>query len=231
MEALSFEESIPLISALYDGVMTAGIQESLDVFGEAGSRPENRCAGSIAQNLLAGNDFQTSFLHADPLLPDPLSGIIIAGYLNSVLDHALEDISDALASPEHHACIYERLLSLEEKYNRCSASEICQVCFERELRDLLSQARALSARIAQLEQIGESFLNQYFIATELAKFVRPSHSLVYRTFQSKFEAVCEGDGILRVEHQAYHVEKTDLATYSIWLDNEEVLQVVFKGIQ
>ncbi len=231
METLSFEESIPLISALYDGVMTAGIQESLDVFGEAGSRPENRCAGSIAQNLLAGNDFQTSFLNADPLLPDPLNGIIISGYLNSVLDHALEDISDALAAPKQDAVINDRLLSLADKYNQCSTSEICQGCFERELRGLLSQARALSARIVELEQNGESFLNQYFIAAEMAEFVRPSHSLVYRTFQSKFEAACEGDGILRAEHQAYHVTKTDLASYSIWLDNEEVLQVVFKGIQ
>jgi hypothetical protein len=230
MKNLSFEECIPLIQALRSGVMTTGLQQSLEAFGEADSQQENLCARSISRNFIRGNDFQTSFRNANPKLPYPLTEIIIAGYLRSVLDHTLEDISTTLVDSQIHSSAGERLVTLVEKYNQYPTSLICNVCFERDFRKLLVRAETEGAFEVMLEQEGESFLHQKFSSSKLIHVIEPSHSLVYKTLLQKLESACQSDGRLNTEYESYQIKKSNLASYSISIDNKEVLRVVFAGI-
>ena len=229
MKALSYKESIPLIHALRNGAITTGLLNALEIFGEADSKPQNLCARSIFQNLSDGVDYQTSFLDADPVLPDPQNRIIVAGYQNSVIDYALDEVYNVLVDSNGHDNIFGKLLLLAEKYERKSSSIICQGCFEREFSKLLSRAKTEKANIVELEQIGESFLCQYYKSTKIIQIKEPTHSLVYKTLLQKLVSACDNNGILRTENLAYQIKQTKLASFMISLDNKDILKICFKG--
>ena len=229
MKTLSYKESIPLIHALKNGVITTGIQQALEAFGKADSNSENLCARSINKNIFEGNDLQTSFQNANPQLPDTLTRIIIASYLNSVMDFALEDIYRALANTRQLQNIDDKLISIAEKYERMSTSIICQGCFEREFLKLISRAKTENARTIELEQIGESFLYKHFISTEVIQIKEATHSLVYKTLWQNLDSACKGDGALDTESRTYHIEKGRLASFLVTENNNDVIRIVFKG--
>lgn len=229
MNTISYDESIPLILALKNGVVTIGILNALEKFSDTDSKPQNICARSILQNLVRGNDYQTSFRDANPSLPERLNRVIIAGYQNSVIDYSLEDIYNVLIDSDGLANLDEKLSSIAEKYERKSSSIICQGCFERELSKLLSRAKNEKANVVELEQIGESFLCQYYRSDKIIQIKEPTHSLVYKTLLHKFDSACNNDGVLKMENQTYQIKKSKLASFMINIDSKEVLQIVFKG--
>lgn len=229
MKALSYKESIPLIHALKNGVITIGLQKALETFGEAGSNSENLCARSIYKSIFNGNDLQTSFQNANPRLPDTLTRIIIASYLNSVMDYALEDIYHILADTRQVQNVDEELISLAEKYEQMSTSKICKGCFEREFLKLISRAKTENATVVELEQVGESFLYKYFISTEVIQVKEPTHSLVYKSILQNLDSACKSDGVLKTESRTYQIEKGKLASFLVTENNIDVIRIVFKG--
>ncbi len=229
MIELTYMESIPLIHVLKTGVITTGLQKALETFGAAGCKSENLCARSIYNSILKGNDLQTSFKNATPRLPDILTTIIIASYLNSVMDYALEDIYHALADTHQLQSVDEELISIAEKYERMRTSKICQGCFEREFLKLISRAKNENASTIELEQVGESFLYKYFISTEVIQVKERTHSLVYKTIWQNLDSACKADGVLETEFQTYQIEKGKLASFLVTENNNDVLRIVFKG--
>ena len=166
MKILSLHECLSLIQQMHKGVLTNGFQESLKAFGHADSKIQNRCAQSIIANLSDGNDFQTSISNANPQIPSILTKIITAGYVNSRLDYALGDIEEALVKTQDLTILEEDLMVIAEKFNKCSTSEICGGCLEREMKQLISQAHEKKAMAVELKQQGESFLEQKFIGIQ-----------------------------------------------------------------
>ena len=218
-----------MILALKNGVVTIGILNALEAFSDADSKPQNLCARSIVQNLREGNDYQTSFRVANPALPELLNRVIVAGYLNSVIDYSLEDIYNVLIDSHGLDKVDEKLVSLAEKYERMSTSIICQGCFEREFLKLISRAKTENARTIELEQIGESFLYKHFISTEVIQIKEATHSLVYKSIWQNLDSACKGDGVLETESRTYQIEKGKLASFLVTENNNDVLRIVFKG--
>ena len=229
MKALSYKESIHLIHALKYGVITTGLLKALETFGEAGSNSENLCAKSIYKSIFEGNDLQTSFQNANPRLPDTLTKIIIASYLNSVMDYALEDTYHILADTRQLKYIDEELISLAEKYEQMSPSIICKGCFEREFLKLISKAKTENATVVELEQVGESFLYKYFVSTEVIQVKQLTHSLVYKSIWQNLDSACKSDGVLKTKSRTYKIEKGKLASFLVTENNNDVLRIVFKG--
>lgn len=229
MKALSYKESIPLIHALKNGVITTGLQKALETFGEAGSNSENLCARSIYKSIFEGNDLQTSFQNANPRLPDTLTKIIISSYLNSVMDYALEDTYHALADTRQLHNVEKELVLIAEKYEQMSTLTICKGCFEREFLKLISKAKAENATVVELEQVGESFLYKYFLSTEVIQVKQLTHSLVYKSIWQNLDSACKSDGILKTESRTYIIEKGKLASFLVTENNNDVLRIVFKG--
>lgn len=231
MEKLSIRECLPLIQAIHNGVLTVGLWESLNMFGQADSQPQNKCARSIFCHYSAGSDFQASILKATPKLPNSVIQILIASYCNSVLDYALADIEKTISETEDdHASQEEGLADLLKKYAQCSISEICLGCFEREMELLLSQAQAEKATVVELKQTGDSFLELSFKGETSCHVKRPTHSLVYSTMEKKLSTAGKNNSVIQIGETEYQIKKLNLAAYSIFADNIEVIKVVFTGI-
>lgn len=229
MKVLSYKESIPLIHALKNGVITTGLLKALEKFGEAGSNSEHLCARSIYKSIFEGNDLQTSFQNAYPRLPDTLTKIIIASYLNSVMDYALENTYHILADTRQLQNVDEELISLSEKYEQMSSSIICGGCFEREFSNLISKAKTENATVVELEQVGESFLYKYFVSSEVTQVKQLTHSLIYKSIWQNLDSACKSDGILKTEFRNYKIEKGKLASFLVTDSNNDVFRIVFKG--
>jgi hypothetical protein len=230
MENLTFQECLPLVQAMRNGVLTIGLWESLDAYGQADSQKPNRASESIFHKYTDGADFQESILKSTPELPQSISQILIAGYRKSILDYALEDIEKALSEIDDPVILEEKLTGLLDKYEQCRISGICSGCLEREFQLLLTQAQKQNATTVELIQNGDSFLEQNFIGRTSNCIKRPTHSLVYRTLQHKFEDLSDRDGSLQIGELEYEIKKKSLAGYSILKDNQEVLHVMFLGI-
>jgi len=230
MENLTFQDSLPLIQAMRNGVLNVGLWESLEAYGQADSQKANRASESILGMYTAGADFQESISKSKPSLPQSISRILVAGYRNSMLDFALEDIEITLSETDDPVVLNEKLTGLIEKYEKCRVSGICSGCLEREFHLLLNQAQKQNATTVELTQNGESFLDQTFIGRSTINLKRPTHSLVYRTLQNKLEDLSYRDESLKIGDIEYEIKKKSLAGYSIIKDNQEVLHVKFMGI-
>jgi hypothetical protein len=228
MKTLSYKETVPLVRALMQGAVTTGIMEALKAFEKADSKPPNLCAGSILLNLNEGCDYQTSFREASPALPPAICEIIVSGFINSVLDHALDDIALALGDGKYSEEKADKLASLASKYGEVSTKYICKGCLEREFKNILSRAVALNAKTVELEQLGDSFLEMSFKAEEPLLVRYPTHSLIYTTLLNELERSSSADGMLRLGESEYGVERTDINSYAIFRDSYRIL-VVFKG--
>ena len=229
MKALSYKESIPLVHALKTGVITTGLVKALETFGEAGSNSEHLCARSIYKSIFEGNDLQTSFQNAYPRLPDTLTKIIIASYLNSVMDYAFEDTYNILADTRLLRNVDEELISLAEKYEQMRPAIICNGCFEREFLQLISKAKTENATVVELEQVGESFLYKYFLSSEVIQVKQLTHSLVYKSIWQNLDSACKNNGVLKTEFRDYKIEKGKLASFLVTDNNSDVLRIVFRG--
>lgn len=230
MKTLSFKQSTPLMLALKIGIVTIGIQKALQEFGEADSKPENLCAKSIFDKLSSDLDYQRSFYEAEPALPKVLTKIISAGYKNSVLDYALDDIYNVLFYSE---TITESLIELSKKYEQFSSKEICGVCFQREFLELLNRAKAEKAYTVTLEQIGDSFLNMYFKSSKTVLIKKATHSLVYKTLFQQLESSCNCNynSTIKAGKLLYKVKQNTLVSFSLSLEDKAVLKIVFKGMK
>ena len=230
MANLLIHECLPLIQAMQKGVLTVGLWDSLKAYGQADSQKPNRASQSIYCNYYGGADFQESILKATPELPQSISSILIASYQNSFLDYALEDIEKAICETTDPEIQKECLARLLVKYEQCTTSEICSGCLDREFSLLLSQAEAQKASTVELTQIGDSFLEVNFIGETSISFKRPTHSLVYSTMLQKLSESNNNDGVMRIGEKQYQIKKCNLASFTISINNKEVLQVVFRGI-
>ena len=229
MENLTFQESLPLIQAMRNGVLNVGLWESLEAYGQADSQKPNRASESIFGMYTAGADFQESISKSKPSLPQSISRILVAGYRNSMLDFALEDIEKTISETDDPVVLNEKLTGLIEKYENCRVSGICSGCLEREFYLLLNQAQKHNATIVELTQNGDSFLEQNFIGRSSIHLTRPTHSLVYRTLHHTLEDLSDRDESLQIGDIEYEIKKKSLAGYSIFKDNQEVLYVMFLG--
>ncbi|PIE53456.1 hypothetical protein CSA37_01410 [Candidatus Fermentibacteria bacterium] len=230
MENLTFQDSLPLIKAMRNGVLNEGLWESLKAYGQADSQKPNKASESIFCIYTAGADFQESISKCKPSLPQSISQILIAGYRNSMLDFALEDIEKTISETDDSVVLNEKLTGLIEKYEKCIVSGICSGCLEREFHLLLAQAQKLNATTVELTQNGDSFLEQNFIGSSSIHLKRPTHSLVYRTLQHKLEDLSYRDEILKIGDIEYEIKKKSLAAYLIFKGNQEVLHVKFLGV-
>ena len=154
MANLLIQECLPLIQAMHKGVLSVGLWESLEAFGQADSKPQNRCAQSIFCNYYGGSDFQKAILNATPKLPFSFIQILIAGYRNSMLDYSLADIEKAIYKTRDQSILEEDLGYILEKYEKCKTTEICPGCLGREIELLIAQAQAEKATTVELAHAG-----------------------------------------------------------------------------
>ncbi|GEM_PF-2792591 len=229
MKELSYRESTALIHVLRTGVVSTGLINALETLGAAGSDSENQCALSICKSISEGNDLQTSFQNANPPLPGILTRLIIAGYRNSVLDYALKDAHGVLADAHQSHNVDEELCLLAERYEQMSASMICGGCLEREFLKLITEAKNANASVVELEQVGESFLCKRFVSAEVVLVKQMTHSLVYKSILDSLDSACRGNGVLKTESRIYKIEKGKSASYFVIENNNNPLQIVFKG--
>lgn len=229
MKELSFQDCIPLIEALQNGVRTIGILKAVNEFGYLDSKEAvNLCAKSISKNMLDGMDIQTSIRNAIPQLPNILIRILESSTLNSTLDYALDDVLLALRDHQPTQEIINNLILLAQKYEGMSASQICTGCFEQDFNKLLARAKTENASEVILEQDGESFLHQKFISAKLIHIIEPTHSLVYKTFWEKLHSACKDDGHLAISERVFRVTQKNLTSFLLTANNEDILKIVFK---
>ena len=230
MNELSYQDCVPLIKALQEGVRTTGILKAINEFGVSDSNPVNLSARSIGESMVNGKDLQASFRDSFPRFPDIIIRILISSALNGVLDYALDDALLVLKDQRPIQDVFENLHLLAQKYESVSNTQICDECFERSFGKLLARAATENAYEVILEQDGESFFHQKFLSTKLIHMIEPTHSLVYRTFLEKLNSACENGGHFETSNQIFKVTQENPSSFSLTANSEDVLKIVFKTV-
>lgn len=228
LPALSPDQARPLLAALAAGVIGPGPLPALLSFESAG--PAAQTAATLAQALSDGLDFATALERCQPALPEALSEILALGAQQGRLDEYLTDILTELDSANTPVQALLRLDQLQQRLlARPDSPLICVGCLERELAKIIRRAQTEQASSVILEQEGERYFHQKYIAAKLVRISEASHSKTFHTLATEMARWAQRPDSLTLEGQAYAVSLTSPNCYVLTGPNHFSLSLEFRA--
>jgi hypothetical protein len=189
----SLRDAQAIVEMLLAAVLSeAGLTDSLGRFRREEDGAAGRFAQSLFEGLTHGESFEGAIRQARPSLPGVLQELLILGCEHGNLDYILGEIVEgwrAVSPGQDWAARLDELLLRWR--SRTANLTICTGCLEREIGRIPQRAKVEGAREVILEQEGEAFFHQWYVAAKPVHVIEPSHSMTYRTI---LQALSDADG-------------------------------------
>lgn len=212
---LAPDSCIALLRALADGVVGIGPLKALQSFAATGAHADQRCAGAIAAQLEAGQDFAMALSLCQPQLPLAVEGILALADRQGLLDEGLSDILSCLSESSHEDESLLRLDLLQQEWeSRIDSPFICQGCLERELQKIIARARTEGAGHVILQQEGERFLHQKYLAAKLVHITEAGHAKTFRSLEEQLSAAADSGTELALAGRLNTLTRLDARAYN-----------------
>ncbi len=231
-QVLTPEQSRPLLTALAEGVVGAGLLPALKSYAEQYADATGLCARALYKRLEAGCDFPAALDQIQPGLPAGISAMLALGALQGRLDEVLSEILaifNQSALNQDSAEIQLELDLMRQNLEAQPQSElICEDCFERELLIILRRVDSEQAQKVILQQEAERFLHQKYLTSRLVHMIEASHSKTYRTLQTRLAALADAGVPLVLQQKAYPLSRLGPDLYLIDLTDNYRFELEFR---